>query len=240
MTQKLQPRIIILEDDRLYAKVLSYQLKTLGYMTEAFQHYDEVKHRLNHDNTADLFILDYNLGDDQPTGLDACRKLKTYTDASVIMLTGNNNLDTLVSCLNAGADQYIVKPCDIRELAARIEASLRNRLHAKTNYDRQLILSLDENLHLEWNTESLISTSGQSVKLTDKEMSLLELILNSPGRSIERERCFLALYGFEMDPMNRSIDVLVSRLRKKISSLDSRYNIKNIRGSGYSLIKRQI
>ena len=232
-----RPKIIILEDDRLYCKVLSYQLKASGYDAEAYQSYEELKQRLKNSSTVDLFILDYNLGEDQPTGLDICRKLKAYTNASIILLTGNDSLDTLVSCLNAGADHYIVKPCDIRELTARIDASLRNRIHSQNNFDKKLVLNIDENLYLEWNNAALINAEGLSVKLTDKEMGLLELILNSSNRTIERDRAFTALYGFEMDPMNRSVDVLISRLRKKISQLDSRYSIKNVRGTGYSLLK---
>lgn len=237
---KVRPRIVILEDDRLYSKVLSYQLKASGYKIEAYQTYDELKLCMEVASTADLFILDYNLGEDQPSGLDICRKLKIYTNASIILLTANDNLDTLVSCLNAGADQYIVKPCDIRELKARIDACLRNKRHTRSDSDKNLVLNIDDRLFLDWSGESLINASGAHVKLTQKEMALLEIIIDAPDREIERERTFECLYGYEMEPMNRSIDVLVSRLRKKIEQLDAGYSINNVRGRGYSLVIRQL
>ncbi|MDP1757062.1 MAG: response regulator transcription factor [Pseudohongiella sp.] len=229
--------IVIVEDDKLYGRVLDYQLNSLGYRCTLINSGHRLLEALPSLELPDLFIFDYFLGIDEPTGLALCRHVQSFCNVPIIVLTGNNKLETLVSCLKAGADQYIVKPCDIRELDARIIASLRKTPTQDSIKTRELKLQLDDDIALHWSDQVLRHSNGNSVKLTDKEIGLLELFLNSPDRYIEREDSFQILYGYEMQPSNRSIDVLASKLRKKLATLDPSYIVRTLRGRGYALVQ---
>lgn len=228
-------KVLILEDDLLYSKVLEYQLRSAGLSATVCNSAEELFKNISSENLPDVFILDFHLGKGAPTGLEICRKVKAYCDRPVIMLTGDNNVETLVSCLSAGAEQYIVKPCDIRELVARVEVTLRNYHLQKKNESTPLELGLDENIKLSWEREGLVHSSGRSVKLSQFEMGMVELILKEPNKYIDRNKAFFALYGYQMDPTNRSVDLLVSRIRKKMQFLGSTCTIKSLRGHGYVL-----
>lgn len=229
--------IVIVEDDKLYGRVLDYQLNSLGYRCTLINSGHRLLEALPDLELPDLFIFDYFLGIDEPTGLALCRHVQSFCNVPIIVLTGNDKLETLVSCLKAGADQYIVKPCDIRELDARIIASLRKAPTTDTPKSRELKLQLDDDIALHWSDQALRHSNGCSVKLTDKEIGLLELFLSSTDRYIERDDAFQVLYGYEMQPSNRSIDVLASKLRKKLATLDPSYIIRTLRGRGYALVQ---
>ncbi|MDO8907892.1 MAG: response regulator transcription factor [Pseudohongiella sp.] len=231
--------IVIVEDDKLYGRVLDYQLNSLGYHCTLINSGHRLLEELPSLKLPDLFIFDYFLGLDEPTGLTLCRHVQSFCDVPIMVLTGNNKLETLVSCLKAGADQYIHKPCDIRELDARIIASLRKAPATNSGKMRELKLQLDKDIGLQWSDQMLRHSNGTSVKLTDKEIGLLELFVNSPERYIERDDAFQVLYGYEMQPSNRSIDVLAGKLRKKLAILDPGYIVRTMRGRGYALVKAQ-
>lgn len=230
-------RISILDDDILYGKVIEYQLNSRGFSTTFCSSTSELFQRLATNHLVDVFILDFYLGSGEPNGLEICRKVKAYCDRPVIMLTSNNSVETLVSCLNAGADQYIVKPCDIRELVARVEVTLRNYQLSKLQLSTPLELQIDESLKLSGERECLVHNDGRTIRLTPQELGMLELILKEPNKYIDRNKAFLALYGYEMEPSNRSIDLLASKIRKKLSDVDSAYTLRSLRGYGYVLSK---
>jgi DNA-binding response OmpR family regulator len=229
--------IVIVEDDKLYGRVLDYQLNSLGYRCTLINSGNRLMELLPTLELPDLFIFDYFLGFDEPTGLALCRHVQSFCDVPIIVLTGNNKLETLVSCLKAGADQYIVKPCDIRELDARLTASLRKSLNQDSGRTRELKLQLDEHIALHWTDQMLRHSNGGSIKLTDKEISLLELFFSNKDWYIDRTDAFQVLYGYEMEPSNRSVDVLASRLRKKLATLDPSYIVRTLRGRGYALLQ---
>lgn len=229
--------IVIVEDDKLYGRVLDYQLNTLGYRCTLINSAHRLMELLPTLELPDLFIFDYFLGIDEPTGLALCRHVQSFCGVPIIVLTGNNKLETLVSCLKAGACQYIVKPCDIRELDARIVASLRKSLSPENGKTRELKLQLDENIALQWTDQMLRHSNGSSIKLTDKEIGLLELFFSNTEHYIDRADAFQVLYGYEMQPSNRSIDVLASKLRKKLATLDPSYIVRTLRGRGYALLQ---
>tara|TARA_R100001039_G_scaffold38997_1_gene43036 strand:+ start:2207 stop:2953 length:747 start_codon:yes stop_codon:yes gene_type:complete len=241
MPRQLQrkKKVIVVEDDEMFGRLLNYQLHANGYDAYVCSIATNLFDRIKLDGVPDLFVLDYFLGDETISGLDLCRKVKSYFDRPVIMLTGNDNVETTVSCLNAGAEQYIIKPCDIRELIARIEVTLRSRTVSKESNIQSFSLFLDDDISFSWEDECLIHTDGNKVKLTQKEIALLELILREPNRFVDRRKAFNVLYGYNMDPFNRSIDILIGRIRKKIRILDDRYIIKNLRGKGYLLCRRK-
>jgi DNA-binding response OmpR family regulator len=232
-----QISITLVEDDELYAKILSYQLTSRGFKVRLCSSGKSLIFLLKNEEPSDIYILDYFLGEGEPSGLDLCRKIKSYIRSPVIMLTGNNRLDTLVSCLDSGADQYIVKPCDIKELVARIDVTLRNSAAYRQSVTSPLNLRVDENISVSWENNRLTHSDGRQIQLTQKEMNLLELFLKEDNRFLDRHKAFQSLYGFEMDPLNRSIDVLVSKLRSRLRSLDDNYRIRTLRGQGYVMYR---
>jgi DNA-binding response OmpR family regulator len=229
--------VALVEDEVVYGRVLQHQLRRLGYLCHLIPSGTALLDYLATGQRPDLFILDYFLGLAEPTGLALCRRIRALGDTPVIMLTGNEAVDTLVACLNAGADQYLVKPCDIRELDARILAALR-RARPKGQDAPAAPTVLDDRVELDWRGQCLRGPDGRDLRLTDKEMALLELLLGSADRQVDRAAAFHALYGFEPPPQNRSIDVIASRLRRKLAAIESRHTIRATRGQGYRLSPR--
>lgn len=230
-------KIVLLDDDIVFGKVLCYQLKHAGLSLRFFSIADEMFQFLDTNPSVDLFILDYNLGSKAPSGLDICRKIKAVFGKPVIMLTGDRRIETLVSCLSAGADQYIVKPCDIRELVARIDVSLRHYQPQNTDTKSALSFPLDSSIRVSVTEQRLIRDDGEVLELSRIEMGVLELLIAAEGGLIHRERAFKALFGFPMDPANRCIDLNISRIRSKLRRLRSTCDIKSVRGKGYRLTK---
>lgn len=229
--------IVVVEDDQLTARLLSYQLKSAGYHCQVFHSPTAFIASASQLVVPDLFILDYDLGEDEPSGLELCRKITSYFHKPVMMLTGSESIDTLVSCLSAGADQYISKPWDVRELTARIEVVMRKSAGKALPSDpnQTLKLILDDSITLDWDGQQLRHQNGLKVGMTDKELGIMELFVADAQHYVDREQAFRVLYGYDMPPANRSIDVLVSRVRKKISELDPAYRIRTMRGKGYQL-----
>ena len=113
-----------------------------------------------------MFILDYFLGEKGISGLDVCRKIKARYRAPVVMLTTNAQMETIVNCLNAGADQYLVKPYRIEELIARIEAVLR--LYPDRTAIAQKREALPFPVNIDWAERKLIGRDGSVIRLTEK------------------------------------------------------------------------
>lgn len=227
-------RIHALDDDEFMLRVLAFQLERIGYECIASKAADDFLENLQRASRVDAVILDYFLPGGRESGLDICRKVKARFKCPVIMLTANSETDTIVACLNAGADQYVVKPYRIEELAARITAAtrpykVRDQRVPETGNLNRFGISVD------WNLRLLSGEAAESVKLTEKELALLEIILASADGYIDRNAAFSSIYGYEMEPMNRAIDILVSRLRKKLRAIQKKIEIVNIRGCGYSL-----
>jgi DNA-binding response OmpR family regulator len=228
--------IFVLDDDVIMAKILKQQLTKNNYRCAIFSKTDDMLNFLQHNDAPDLFILDYFLDNYRMSGLDVCRKVKAHLNAPVLMLTANKTTEVIVSCLNAGADQYVIKPYNTSELLARIEAV--TRLYYGRNQDKPGKYNSHANfLTLNWQSLQLSGKHGQSVVLTGKELSLLELFLASEEGYIDRRKSFYSIYGYEMDPSIRSIDVLVSRLRKKVAAVESSIGITSSRGTGYTMVK---
>jgi len=228
--------ILILDDDPVYTRILAHQLKQHGFDSTICHKDRDLLDRLRKGLDPDVFILDYHLGPKAASGLDLCRKVRAYINKPVIMLSANDSLEAKVSCLNAGADQYIVKPCDIAELLARIGVVLRNSPDRAHRSDRlPATLQLGDELALDWETGRMSGPSGAHVQLTEKEASLLEVLAHHRQSSVSRYEAFQSIYGYDMSPDNRSIDILVSRLRKKIETVNRNIHIKTVRGQGYRL-----
>lgn len=179
----------------------------------------------------DLIILDIMLPDTD--GLSLCREIRNEFDVPIIMLTARGEVADRVLGLELGADDYLSKPFEPRELVARIQSVIR-RTEGRQNHD---ILESD-GLVLEKQTRR-VSLDGRNVELTTMEFELLSVLMSSHGRVLSRNRLIERLRGIDADVYDRSIDMLVSRLRDKLGedSHTPRF-IKTVRLTGYQFVGR--
>lgn len=229
--------ICTLDDCEFTSSLLKRQVERRKYSCVAFLRSNDLLSYLAKGKVPDVFILDYYLGHEGHSGLDLCRKIKGRYRVPVVMLTANSQIETIVNCLNAGADQYLVKPYHAEELIARVEAVLR--LYPDSAATDRTRERLPFPVKVDWLERKLIGRDGSTIRLTEKELSLLELFIAAGDSLLDREKSFAAIYDKEMDPFNRSIDILVSRLRKKLMLVEQKSDIMTIRGRGYLLVMPQ-
>ena len=227
--------ILIVDDDAEIRNLLSRYLQKNGLLATAVADGRAMWQALDA-GRVDLIVLDLMLpGED---GLTLCRNLRAKSsDIPVIMLTARGEETDRIVGLEMGADDYLAKPFSARELLARIKVVLRRARSLPQN------LRPDEVRHLrfaDWVLDTihrqLVSVSGVVTPLSGAEYRLLRIFLNHPNRVLNRDQLVDLTQGKEADPLDRSIDVQVSRLRHRLGD-DSREPrlIKTVRGEGYVL-----
>jgi two-component system, OmpR family, response regulator len=186
----------------------------------------------------DLITLDLNLGGEN--GLDLARQIRSQHNIPVIMITGKGDTIDRVVGLELGADDYIAKPFHLREVLARVRAVLRRYdAPVSTSNDRNVSQPTGERLAfddwvLDITKRELTTPAGTVCPLTTAEFNLLELLATRPSRVLSRDNIMDLLKGHEWSPLDRSIDSLVVRVRKKIEACpDTPRLIKTVRGVGY-------
>ena len=224
------PHILIVDDDREIRDLLARFLVKHGYRATVAADGREMKRALS-DWAIDLIVLDLMLpGED---GLTLCRKLRADSSIPIIMLTAMGEETDRIIGLEMGADDYLPKPFNPRELLARIKAVLRR---GNTPWDRgeggSRLGFAGWRFDLE--TRELLSADGVMVQLSGGEFELLAVLATHPQHVLSRDQLLDMARGREAQPFDRSIDVQVSRLRRKIE--DDPANpilIKTVRGGGY-------
>jgi DNA-binding response OmpR family regulator len=167
-------------------------------------------------------------------GFEVLKQIRTFSTGNVLLLTARGeDVDRIVG-LEMGADDYLAKPFNARELLARIRA-VRRRSEPRTASAEPTALVV-EDLVLD-SASRTVQQNGVLVDLTDVEFSLLEMLMLSPGKVIEREPLAERVLGRKFSPFDRSLDMHISRLRKKLGGGDER--IKTVRGTGYQLVLRR-
>jgi two-component system OmpR family response regulator len=227
-----QPHILIVDDDREIRALLAKYLETSGFRTTPVADGKAMSAAMQQSHF-DLIVLDLMLpGDD---GLALCRELRRHSQVPIIMLTARGeDVDRIVG-LEVGADDYLAKPFNPRELLVRIKAVLRRAAHAPRDPDSAVVRSFRfGGWQLDTTTRSLTDTEGATVPLSGAEYRLLTVLLRSPSRVLSRSQLATLLRGREADPQDRSIDVRVSRLRQLLGD-DARASqiIKTVYGEGY-------
>jgi two-component system, OmpR family, response regulator len=227
--------ILIVDDDAEIRSLLCTYLQKNGFRATAVADGRAMWHALD-GVSVDLIVLDLMLpGDD---GLTLCRNLRAKaSDIPVIMLTARGEETDRIVGLEMGADDYLAKPFSARELLARIKAILRRARSLPQNMrpdDAQQLRFGD--WALDTVQRQLISASGVVTPLSGAEYRLLRIFLSHPNRVLTRDQLVDLTQGKEADPLDRSIDVQVSRLRHRLGD-DSREPrlIKTVRGEGYVL-----
>lgn len=225
-------RILIVEDEQRLAEILKKQLEDSGLNAEiAYDGY--VGKLLVEKNTYNLIILDINLP--LINGYDLCKDIRrTNSKIPIIMLTAFGTPDSKIVGFDAGADDYIVKPFDFRELLARVNVFLR-RTEIKGTTEKLGIADLEMDL----STKS-VTRANNRIELTAREYSLLEIFLKNKGKLLTREFIIEQVWGFDFDPSTNIIDVYVNYLRKKI---DKEYDPKLIHtkfGFGFYCSEKEV
>jgi len=226
------PKILLIDDD-----------EKLGELLGAFFQRFDLDLKVAHDpvtgltmlgaENPDLVILDVMLpGQD---GFEVCRKIRKVSSVPIVMLTARGEVTDRIVGLEIGADDYMPKPFEPRELVARIQNVLR-RSTSKRTQSRQLKyegLSLD----LERRTAEL---DGEILELTTMEYQLLELFARNPGKTYTRDEILNELRGIDAQLFSRSVDILVSRLRQKLADTSKQPRfIKTVWGTGYAFVGQE-
>ena len=225
-------KVLIIDDDHFFHQVVKSQLETHDLQCHASKTFSAAMEWIARSGAPDIILLDYDLGPGQKSGIELCRLIKADMKLPLIMVSGDDRIQTIVACLDAGADQYILKPYALEELLARMRAAFR--LYDRITETTDGALLSEGPISLNTHSGDLIIGDAQ-VKLTDMEIAVTRLLLRHFGEMTDREELCQTLYGRAFDPVNRSLDVLVGRLRKKIATISGDYAIKNVRGKGYRL-----
>lgn len=219
----MSERILIIEDDPAILKLLQRGLAYEGYVVDT-----AVDGRsgllMARDNQPDLVVLDWMLpGMD---GLEVCHRLRTGGEVPIVMLTAKDTIQDRVQGLDAGADDYLVKPFNLDELLARIRALLR-----RTQVKRIPIL---EFLDLKLDTGSRqASREDRVISLTAKEYELLDLFMRHPRQVLTREVIFDRVWGYDFGGESNVLEVYIRYLRQKLEAGDEARLIHTVRGVGY-------
>ena len=227
-----RPHVLIVDDDREIRGLLAQYLEKHEFRATAVADGKEMRRVLERSHV-DLVVLDVMLpGED---GLTLCRELRSRSQLPIIMLTARGeDVDRIVG-LELGADDYVPKPFNPRELLGRIKAVLRRAAHAPRDPSPESVRGFSfGGWRLDTVTRALTDRSGRKVALSGAEYRLLAVLLGSGNRVLTRAQLTELLRGRDADPFDRSIDVRVSRLRQILGD-DARAPqiIKTVYGEGY-------
>lgn len=223
-----EPRVLLVEDDAPLASMVADFLSAQGFEVAIESRGDIAVERIMGENP-DVVVLDVNL-----PGLDGfavCRAVRESYAGAIIMLTARGEEIDEVLGLEAGADDYMAKPVRPRALLARLKTHLR-RVTPSEQAGKPIVvgsLTVDP-------ARRSVELEGAEVDLTTAEFDLLKLLAESAGQTLSRNDIYLQIHGMKYDGMDRSIDLRISRLRKKIGDDPARpQRIKSVRGVGYML-----
>src|SRR6202451_1578316 len=221
-------RILVIDDDVELCSLVGEYLEPEGFQIEAVHDGNRgLERALTGDHL--LVVLDVMLP--RMNGFDVLRRIRTTSRIPVLLLTARGeDVDRIVG-LEIGADDYLPKPFNPRELVARIRAILRRTRGDKSSPAAPAIVRVGE-IELDPATRC-VRRDGQPVDLTSVEFNLLEVLLREAGRVVPRERLVNAVLSRKFSPFDRSIDMHVSKVRKKLGDTENDEHIKTIRGVGY-------
>ena len=223
-------KILVVDDDKNICELLRLYLVKEGFAVTlaydgktALQEFDKLH--------PDMVLLDVMMPD--MDGWEVCRRIRQNHKTPIIMLTAKGETYDKVLGLELGADDYIVKPLDAKEVTARIKAVLRR----SAKEDNKGVYDFD-NLHLDMNRYEL-KVKGKVVEAPPKELELLACLAGHPNRVYTRDQLLDEVWGFEYYGDSRTIDVHVKRLREKLEGASDQWNLKTVWGVGYKFEVRE-
>ena len=217
-------KFLLVEDNIELAEALLQRLRFDGHVID---HADKIEDAIAFSEAGeyDLILLDIMLPDGD--GRDFLKKHRAaQNDTPIIILTARSQVSDRISMLDLGADDYVTKPFDHAELEARCRAVLRRRSGAAQTVTRLGDVAFDP-------VAGLLTIAGDSVRLRNRELRLLELFINAPGQLFSKQKLVDRLFSYDDDVSDNAIEVYVGRLRKHLER--SSLRIRTARGLGYSL-----
>ncbi|NTF17019.1 response regulator transcription factor [Agrobacterium rubi] len=234
MTQQI--KILVVDDDKQILSLLSKYLSEQGFAVIQAETVKAFREKLR-DARPDFVILDVKLPDGN--GMDACRDIRSAGNQTpLILLTANKEEVDRILGLEIGADDYMSKPFSPRELLARIKAVHRRTSSPETRPEPELPPSYRfDGFIANPATRTVVSeASDRDLQFTGGEFDVLMILLARPNRLVSREQIIELTHGYKSDPLDRSVDVLISRIRKKLKDAGGSEGVfKTVRNSGYQL-----
>ena len=223
-------RILVVDDEPQLRRALERALKLEGYSVELAEDGDEALAAAAA-STPDAIVLDVLMP--RRDGLEVCRELRARGDRTpVLMLTARDAVQDRVDGLDAGADDYVVKPFALEELLARLRALLRRGAAGGGEALAYSDLTLDP-------ATRDVRRGDRDLELTKTEFTLLELLLRHPRQVLTRSQIFEAVWGYDFGPRSNSLEVYIGYLRRKTEAGGEVRLIQTVRGVGYSLKEPQ-
>jgi two-component system response regulator MprA len=218
-------RVLVVDDDEAVRRSLAHALRRDGYQVSVAADGAQAMDELGRARP-EAIVLDVLLP--EPNGLEICRRLRRRGDQTpILMLTARDLVEDRVAGLDAGADDYLVKPFALEELRARLRALLR-----RTGASQEVLRFADVEMDT---TSCRVSRGERPIELTRTEYSLLELFLRNPNRVLSRVLIFESVWGYDFGPASNALWVYISYLRTKLESAGEPRLIQTVRGLGYVL-----
>ncbi len=226
-------RILLAEDEKRMAAALVALLRQEKYDVDHFADGASALMALE-SNVYDIAVLDVMMP--EMNGFDVARKARARgVTTPILMLTAKSQLDDKVTGLDSGADDYLTKPFLTKELLARLRALGRRSAGFQSGDLRFGDLSLDPSSAM-----LTCTATGQNVRLSEKELHILEYMFNNQGQIMTREQLAVKIWGFENEAEYNNVEVYMSFTRKKLAFVGSSVEIKAVRGLGYELRERHV
>jgi DNA-binding response OmpR family regulator len=228
--------ILVVDDDERICRLLRRYLAANGFEVDTATDGDQMRDAMRR-RRPDLILMDLQLPG--TSGLELVREQRAASNAGIIILTGSGGAVDRIVGLEIGADDYVQKPFDERELLARIRSVLRRRGPARADPVDDHEKARFAGWTLDFTAHQLTDEAGRETELTGQEYQFLEMLVRSPNRVFTRDQIMDRIAGRSWMPTDRSVDVLVGKLRRKIEpNPEKPVLIKTIRGSGYIMTTR--
>ncbi|MDD6484861.1 MAG: response regulator transcription factor [Clostridiales bacterium] len=219
-------KVLIVDDDEHIVELIKLYLEKEGFATAAAYNGVQAVEKFKSEAPS-IVILDVMMP--EMDGMQVCREIRRVSNIPIIMLTAKGETFDKVLGLEMGADDYMVKPFETKELVARVKAVLRRTETKETNSDKEIVFpKLTINLS---NYE--LKIEGKIIEIPPKELELLYFLASNPNRVFTREQLLEEVWGFDYFGDSRTVDVHIKRLREKLEGVEANWQLKTVWGVGY-------
>ena len=219
-------KVLIADDDNNISELIKVYFEKDGFQT-VVAHDGRQAVELFKSEAPSIVILDVMMP--EMDGWQVCREIRRVSNIPIIMLTAKGETFDKVLGLELGADDYMVKPFDPKELIARVKAVLRRSETKETNAEKELVFpNLTINL-----TNYELKINGNIIEVPPKELELLYFLASNPNRVFTREQLLEQVWGFDYFGDSRTVDVHIKRLREKLEGVEGNWSLKTVWGVGY-------
>ena len=218
-------KVLIVDDDKNICELIKLYVESEGFVTKIVNEGDKVFDTFK-EWQPDLIVLDVMLPG--KSGFEVLKDIKEESDVPVIMLTAKGSTYDKITGLDSGADDYIVKPFDARELIARIKAVLRRSNGSEDNKDVLIFNDLKIDI-----SSYTVYLGEKEIKMPPKELELLHFLAMNKNKVFTREELLCKVWGYDYPGDSRTVDVHIKRLREKIENVEGNWTLKTVWGVGY-------